>query len=154
MAAARGGRGGGPWEASPFGACSGDGGAFSVPSSRSWPSEFSGLSSPSTLSRAVGRAWGGQARDAAGPEAHEHRGRGPDTGLGTRSLLAPPDQRPRCGPGVKPGFQLPKPTQPPPHSRQGPRQQHPPHLDFWGLLWFLHPQLLLIHVAQLGFHFV
>lgn len=75
--------------------------------------------------------------------------------------LLPKTQRPKRG-AKRPGFQLPKqglrrfprPNPQPTARPQGPRYQHLPYLDFWGLLWLLNPQLLLVHVAQLGFYFV
>lgn len=78
----------------PFGSCSGDSWALSISCSRSsralsWPSELSCLSSPSTLSRAVGRTYGRQARGVAGPGAAiGMKGREPALGWGP-TLLVP-----------------------------------------------------------------
>lgn len=150
-------------EAAPFGSCSGEGWAFSVSSGRSsralsLPSELSRLSSPSTLSRAVGRAYGGRAGGAAEPGASAG-GRGPGWAGNPVSWLpaCPPTPDPEArtwsqkksweGPETNPH---PTPTPHPP----GLSYRQLPYLDVWGFLWLLHPQLLLIHVAQLGFHFV
>ena len=106
------------WEPAPFGSCSGEGWAFSISSSRSsralsLPSELSCLSSPSTLSRAVGRAQGGETQELQGLDLNRSQGRGP--GLRTHCLvpsacsqLCSSPGASKLEPGGRPGLQLPR----------------------------------------------